>query len=207
MSLTRRDVLLGGVVAGMAATGGVAANAQEKAPTTIDRLNEEQLGNLLGAMGLKPEKNEKRYDFQFRHVYGGEEWNLTMSSVLSKNEESVWVMAWLDELPRSAAAVPRTALLRMLAENDRLGNGKFFTYIASNRRFVLQRVVDNREMTTAKFAGILKDLGESVVLSYPIWSVENWTSAPATVEADADDQQAAPKNVRSAAKTGATTRQ
>ena len=38
-----------------------------------------------------------------------------MSAVLSQNGQSIWLMAWLDELPRSSAEVPRAALLRLLA--------------------------------------------------------------------------------------------
>ena len=52
-------------------------------------------------------------------------------------------MAWLDELPRSASDVPRVALLRLLADNDKMGGGKFFTYVPGIRRFVLQRVIPN----------------------------------------------------------------
>ena len=87
------------------------------------QLNEQSLGNLLAAMGLKVKKVEKRYDFSFTAQYSGEEWELSMSAVLSQNGESIWLMAWLDELPRSATDVPRTALLRLLADNDRLGKG------------------------------------------------------------------------------------
>ncbi|HSG70824.1 MAG TPA: hypothetical protein VLA12_10440, partial [Planctomycetaceae bacterium] len=115
MSLTRREVLLGGVTAGSVLGAGALAQAQSR--TTVEKLNEETLGNLLGAMGLKPTKTETRYDFRFRSALEGEEWNLTMSTVLSKDESSIWVMAWLDTLPRSAADVPRTALLRLLSEN------------------------------------------------------------------------------------------
>ncbi len=144
------------------------------------QLTEGQLGGLLQAMGLRPKKEVKRYDFAFKAIYKGEEWELSMSTVLSQNGQSVWVMAWLDELPKSAADVPRTALLRLLADNDRLGQGKFFAYVASNRRFVLQRVVDNQNITTARFRDILKALGSSVVQTYPHWSVANWKKASTT---------------------------
>ena len=87
-------------------------------------------------------------------------------------------MAWLDELPKSSSEVPRNALLRLLARNDKLGNGKFFAYIAANRRFVMQRIVPNQNMTTANFRDILKDLGQSVVETYPEWAVSNWNVNP-----------------------------
>lgn len=202
MNLSRREMLLGGLVAGSLAGTGL-ASAQEPAKTTINQLTEEQLGTLLAAMGLKPDKTEQRYDFRFRKVYNGEEWELTMSAVLSKDGQSVWIMAWLDELPRSAADVPRTALLRLLAENDKLGSGKFFTYVATNRRFIMQRVVENRDMNTAKFAGLLSDLGESVVVTHPFWAVENWTANTAAPAEDA--QRSAPVNPASAVRTGNTT--
>lgn len=138
------------------------------------QLTEASLGNLLGAMGLETKKVDQRYDFTFKAVHNKEEWDLSMTAVLSQDGSSVWVMAWLDECPRSAADVPRTALLRLLSDNDRMGNGKFFAYVASNRRFVLQRVIPNENITTAYFRGILQDLGGSVVQTYPHWAVANW---------------------------------
>ena len=120
------------------------------------------LGNLLVSLGLKPEISDKRYDFKFKSKYNGEEWNLSMSAVLSQDGQAIWIMAWLDELPRSAADVPRTALLRLLSHNDKLGNGKFFAYIAGNRRFVLQRVLVNRDQSAASMRTALQDLGNSV---------------------------------------------
>jgi len=203
MNLNRRDLILSGLTAGTLLSGG--SLFAQSGKTTIERLTEEQLGLLLEAMGLQPKKTDKRYDFAFRTALDGEEWNFTMSAVLSKDETSIWIMAWLDPLPRSAADVPRTALLRLLAENDRLGNGKFFAYIASNRRFVLQQVVDNREMNTAKFAGVLKDIGRSVKDTYPFWKVENWTST-GEVEAKDDDRQAPTNPAASARAKGETSK-
>ena len=147
------------------------------------RLTEEDLGQTLAAMGLKPEKVEKRYDFAFKAVYKGEEWKLSMSSVLSQNGESLWVMAWLDKIRSSAGEVPRMSLLRLLAANDRLGNGKFFAYIPTNKRFVLQRVVANEGLTTAKLREILKDLGTTVIEEYPTWSVSGWTQSTENIAA------------------------
>ena len=100
-----------------------------------------------------------------------------MSSVLSQNEETLWVMAWLDQIPSSSSDVPRMSLLRLLAANDRLGNGKFFAYIPTNKRFVLQRVVKNENMTSANLRNILKDLGTTVIEEYPTWSVAGWKDA------------------------------
>ncbi|HAH48527.1 MAG TPA: hypothetical protein DCM07_27525, partial [Planctomycetaceae bacterium] len=104
---------------------GTGANAQQPATTSPavtpnpelpGQLSEEQLGNLLKAMGLTATKTKKRYDFQFKANQSKEEWELSMSAVLSENGEWVWVMAWLDPLPRSAADVPRTAMLRLLSD-------------------------------------------------------------------------------------------
>ncbi|HAH47291.1 MAG TPA: hypothetical protein DCM07_21020, partial [Planctomycetaceae bacterium] len=63
------------------------------------------------------------------------------------------------------------------SDNDQMGNGKFFAYISSNRRFVLQRVIPNQRITTKKFHEILSDLGSSVVQYYPHWSTDNWKRA------------------------------
>jgi len=176
MELSRRGFI---AAAGAAATAPAIASAQETpvAKPGAGQLSADMLGNMLRAMGLKPEKVETRYDFTFRSIQNREEWDLSMTSVLSEDHSAVWVMAWLDELPKSAAEVPRTALLRLLAANDRLGSGKFFAYVASNRRFVLQRVVPNAGITTRGFRDLLKDLGRSVVDSYPYWSTANWSGS------------------------------
>ena len=191
MTLNRRTFLTRG-----AAVATVATTATVHAAPSTGVLSEDDLGNMLMAMGLKPRKTKSRYDFNFKAVLAGEEWILSMSTVLSQNASSIWTMAWLDELPRSAGDVPRTALLRLLAQNDRLGNGKFFAYIASNRRFVLQRVVENRGMTTAAFQQVLKDLGTSVVETYPHWSVENWKSGGSSVPQSSSDRSAAAPSSR-----------
>jgi len=178
-----KGLLLAGVLAGVAPqmfqVNEVCAQEQATAPGQI---NEEQLGQMIAAIGLQPEKKEQRYDFAFRATLEEEQWELSMSSVLSQDGKSVWIMAWLDELPKSSAEVPRTALLRLLAQNDQLGGGKFFAYIPNNRRFVLQRTVPNQDLTSAKLRQALQDLGSSVVETYPIWAVTNWnpTGIPAS---------------------------
>ena len=178
-ALSRR--VFGAALAGAASlAAGGSLRAQEPAaepaaePLPPGGLTEESLGALLSAIGLKPSKEKSRFDFQFKTTLEEEQWDFTMSAVLSRNGQSLWVMAWLDELPKTAAAVPRSALLKMLAANDRMGNGKFFAYIPANRRFVLQRVVANEEMSNAKVRGLLIDLGRSVRSEYGVWSTEGW---------------------------------
>jgi len=155
-----------------------AANAQQvptkPAPATTGALNEQSLGETLKSIGLKPQKTDKRYDFAFKTSVRGEEWKFSMSAVLSRNGESVWVMAWLDEIPKKSSQVPQLALLRLLAANDRMGNGKFFAYIPANRRFVLQRVVKNKGLSSQAMTTVLQDLAVSVADEYPNWSVAKW---------------------------------
>ena len=161
-----------------------ADDAQVSQGASSDVLDENSLETMLQSMGLKPEKNDKRYDFAFKAKapQDGEEWKLSMSTVLSQNGRTIWVMAWLDKLPNTAEAVPRTALLRLLAANDQLGKGKFFAYIPANKRFVLQRVIPNKGLTTRVFQTVLQDLGYSVVDTYPAWNVANWSPASSDVQ-------------------------
>lgn len=183
--------------------------AAPKAAPKPGSITEEQLGNLLKAMGLEAKKIESRYDFEFKAIQNKEEWNLSMTAVLSQDGSSIWLMAWLDQLPKSSADVPRTALLRLLSDNDRLGNGKFFAYVATNRRFVLQRVIPNEKVDTKTFRGWLDDLGAGVVDTYDHWSVAAWkanetgntastkptpaTTAKAQVDDDDNDEAATTK--------------
>jgi hypothetical protein len=199
-----KRLLAQGLILGLTVVCAIPLTAQTyaQAPAAGSKLDEADLGNMLRAMGLKPKKEEKRYDFRFKAILNKEEWELSMSAVLSTNGKSVWVMAWLDELPKSAADVPRTALLRLLADNDRLGKGKFFAYIASNRRFVLQRIVPNENVTTASFRDVLKDLGATVVVTYPHWSVSNWSNS-----SRANVGTSAAGNIRNSAPTRSTLRE
>ena len=148
---------------------------EAKKPLQPGGVDEEGLGQMVNALGLKPEKQLQRFDFAFRAEMEGTEWTLSMSAVLSQDQQSLWLMAWLDELPKSSEAVPRAALLRLLAENDTLGDGKMFAYIPNNRRFVMQRAVANEQMTSAKFRAQLQDLGASVVETHGTWSTAEWS--------------------------------
>ena len=181
MKISLRGWLILGIfaaaVAGVLALSLPFAGAAPLRPVRSGELTEASLGELLASMGIEAKKKEHRYDFSFKAMYEQQEWNLSMSAVLSRNGKSLWVMAWLDELPRSAADVPRVALLRLLSENDRMGNGKFFAYISGNRRFVLERVVPNEKITSASLREVLRDLGASVAETYPHWSVSNWKNS------------------------------
>lgn len=175
-----KSLLVAGVLAGVGMTALPAqqAVAQDQVASRVD---EDQLGQMLAALGLQPKKNQQRYDFTFQADVAEEEWQLSMSAVLSQDGSDVWLMAWLNELPKSSAAVPKTALLRLLAHNDELGGGKFFAYVPPTRHFVMQRTISNEQLTSAKIQLSLQDLGASVVQTYPIWAVDNWnpTGIPA----------------------------
>ena len=181
MKWSRRSVMGAALAAAVPAVSGIATAEEKSAPAAKGQLTDPLLGTLLKAMGFDAKVEDKRYDFDFKATIENEEWKLSFSAVLSQDASSIWVMAWLDELPKSASDVPRTALLRLLSDNDKLGKGKFFTYISSNRRFVLQRVIPNENITAEKFRAVLDDLGQSVVATHPHWSVSNWNS-PATEE-------------------------
>ena len=185
------------------------ASAQDEKPEVQPaplpgQVSETELGEILATIGLKPTKTEQRYDFAFKTSYRGEEWKFSMSAVLSRNGQSMWVMAWLDQIPTTASEVPRTALLRLLAANDRMGEGKFFTYIPNNKRFVLQRVVANRDMNNKKIMELLQDLAGSVADEYPTWSVAHWTpKADQQVAEGEGSGRAVPENPTAASRSGA----
>lgn len=190
----RRTVISTAIAAAVPvfAANAIAQDKQEKSTASVKgKLTDQSLGTLLEAMSLDAVAQEQRYDFSFKATIEDAEWELSMSCVLSQDASSIWVMAWLDELPKSAADVPRTALLRLLSDNDKLGKGKFFTYIAANRRFVLQRVIPNENITSEKFRAVLDDLGQSVVATHPHWSVSNWSS-PVPDEAAPASKSTAP---------------
>jgi hypothetical protein len=193
--MTRLSVFLLPMLLVTTSAGSLKAQEPTDKPKREGQLSEEDLGKVLRAMSLEPTKTEKRYDFAFKNSIRGEEWKFTMSAVLSRDEESLWVMAWLDQVPRKSADVPRESLLRLLAANDRLGNGKFFAFIPSNKRFVLQRVVPNEHMNTRQLYNVLKDLSLSVADEYPVWATANWNPKTKTqVADDSSSGRAVPTN-------------
>ena len=107
MTACSRRSVLGAAVAACAAPA--LLSAQERpAPAAKGRLTDESLGTLLKAMGLDAKLSEKRYDFTFKSTVVKEDWDLSMSAVLSVDGNTLWIMAWLDECPevgrRSAPA-------------------------------------------------------------------------------------------------------
>ena len=146
--------------------------------TSTGAIDSEGLGRMLRSLGVKPRAAGSRYDFEFHSKQGGQEWDFAMSAVISQNGGTIWVMAWLEEMPAKASKVPAAALLRMLSENDRLGNGKFFAYDRRNRRFLMQRVVQNQRITSTSLRGIFEDVAKGVMGSHSIWSVARWNKKP-----------------------------
>jgi len=192
--MTRISVFLLPMLLVTVGAASLKAEGPDDRPRKPGQLSENDLGKVLEAISLKPTKTEKRYDFAFKTPIRGEEWKFSMSTVLSRDEESLWVMAWLDQVPRTSAEVPRTALLKLLAANDRLGNGKFFAYIPSNKRFVLQRVVANESMSARKLRDTLRDLAISVADEYPVWATANWNPKSTQVAADSASNRSVPQN-------------
>ncbi|MFO1020823.1 MAG: hypothetical protein U0903_09030 [Planctomycetales bacterium] len=217
MEMSRRNWLATAAMAGLPAV--MATGALHAADETADKpkaeapvpgaLSEEELGRLLKSIGLKPVKNKSRYDFEFADSpqKGEEEWTYSMSVVLSADQKTIWVLAWLDELPKSSRDVPRLALLRMLAENDKMGKGKFFSWIPANRRFALQQVIDNREMTTSKFRGILRELGGTVYATYGVWYVETWKEYDGSTIAESAPSGTSSENASETAQEARPTKQ
>lgn len=203
---SRRSVL-GAAAVALATPALIVAADTAKPAAAKGKLTDESLGALLKAMGVEARQTETRYDFDFKSVVDEDEWNFSMSAVLSKDASSIWIMAWLDELPKSPADVPRTALLRLLSLNDKLGQGTFFAYIGTNRRFVLQRVIPNESMTTASFRAALDGLAANVADTYSQWSVENWsnTAQPDPANVPKSGQPVKGSGPQTGAKTSAKT--
>ena len=190
-NLSRRQLLSTGLAAvgGTLAAGALAAEG-DKAPAK-GQLNLETLGNLLAALGLKTTKVETRYDFTFPAKLDVE-WNMTMSVFLSADEQALWITAWLDELPKSASEVPRTALLRLLSDNDKIGKGIFFAYVASVRKFVLERCIRNENITTASFKNDMLELARTVADTLAHWSVAEWKQMGTSTASNGKDKEKDP---------------
>ena len=182
-SFSRRHVL----TAGLAALGGtIAASAfaadkeksaespkREKSASGKSQLSLEALGAMLEAMGFKPQQYESSFNFTFPFKAEGD-WNMTMSATMSTDELGIWITAYLSDMPQTSADVPRTALLKLLAQNDELGDGIFFAYIPKVRKIVLERMIPNEAITSASFKESIRELATRVVETQPLWTVSEW---------------------------------
>src|SRR5689334_18926700 len=133
-NISRRHLLSTGLAAlgGTLATAALAADKeksgaadkagakQDKPAAAKGQLSLEALGTLMEAMGLKPTQYESSYNFTFPFK-ADTEWNMTMTATMSQDEAGIWITAYLADMPQTAADVPRTALLKLLAQNDELG--------------------------------------------------------------------------------------
>ena len=137
------------------------------------------LAKMLTVIGVEPRRAGTRLDFDLKSKRNGREWNFAMSAVLSRDQQTIWIVAWLEEMPKSASKVPAAALLRLLSANDRMGNGKFFAYDRTNRRFLLQQVIANRRVTPQRITAALRDVAVSVIDMHSTWSVSEWSRQPA----------------------------
>ncbi len=189
-NISRRQLLSTGMAAvgGTLAAGALAAEGDKTAPAKRKgQLTLEGLGEILTGLGIKTTREKSQYNFTFPAKLE-EEWNMTMSTVLSADEQSIWVMAWLNELPKSAADVPRTALLRLLAENDKMGNA-FFAYMPSTKRFVLERVIENENITQKSFKNDMLDLARNVIDTAPYWTVSEWKQSGSSPSTSGKDEK------------------
>lgn len=193
-------MLLVGALAGAGSVVVPAAPVVAQDQPAADRVSIEQVTEMVSALGIQAQRKGNRCDFAFNAQMQDQEWALSMSVALSEDGQSVWLIAWLDELPKASNDVPRGALLRLLAKNDQLGEGKFFAYIPGNRRFVMQRSIPNTGLTSARLRLLLQDLGTSVVDTYPIWAVVNWS--PTGIPAAPVSNPAAPATNGTPVQTG-----
>ena len=138
------------------------------------------------AVGLKPAKFETSFNFTF--PFKAEiEWNMAMTATMSADDQGIWITAWLAELPQSAAEVPRTALLRLLAQNDELGGGIFFAYISKVRKIVLECMIANEDITSASFKEDIRDLATKVSETQQFWNVAEWKQSPSSPSGSGKD--------------------
>ena len=172
---------------------GKAPSKATNATADDGQLSVEALGKMLEAMGLKPNKFESSFNFTF--PFKAEiDWNMTMAATMSTDEQGIWLTAFLAELPQSAADVPRTALLRLLAQNDEMGEGIFFAYMPKVRKIVLECMIANEDITSAVFKECLADLATRVAATQQYWNVAEWKQSPTSPGGSGKDSAADDKS-------------
>ncbi|HEY2250016.1 MAG TPA: hypothetical protein VGH74_03105 [Planctomycetaceae bacterium] len=192
-----------------------ASTAKASTPTEEEptQLSVEGLGTMLEAMGLKPNRFESSFNFTFpfkAKVDGDKvdkdiEWNMTMAATMSTDEQGIWITAFLAELPQTAADVPRTALLRLLAQNDEMGEGIFFAYIPKVKKIVLECFIANEDISSALFKECLTELASRVAGTQQYWNVAEWKQGPAAPNGAGKDAAADEKKSAAGEKPAALT--
>jgi hypothetical protein len=204
-NISRRHLLSTGLAAfgGVLATNALAAEKdksaesgkREKTAPAKGAISLEALGAMLEAMGFKPQKFETSFNFTFPFKAEAE-WNMTMAATMTTDELGIWLTAYLSDMPQTSADVPRTALLKLLAQNDELGDGIFFAYIPKVRKIVLERMIPNEAITSASFKESIRELATRVVETQPLWTVSEWKQNTSTTSKD-DDKGSEEKPVSS----------
>lgn len=188
------------------ADAGKAPSKGKDAAADDSQLSLEALGTMLEAMGLKPNKFESSYNFTFPFK-AETDWNMTMAATMSADEQGIWLTAFLAELPQTAADVPRTALLRLLAQNDEMGEGIFFAYMSKVRKIVLECFLANEDINSALFKECLTDLASRVAATQQYWDVAEWKKSPTGSGKDsAADESKSSAGERPAALSGSGTK-
>ncbi len=173
------------------------------------------LGQTLRAAGFEPTKASLRYDFRFSHQYDGQPWQFTMSAVLSQDGETLWLLAWLGTVPEDTQAVNAQQLLQLLALNDKIAPRRFFAYLPTYKRLVLEQPISlqNRRLDGKTLRQYVIDFGKVVASTYPHWSLEE--AAGSLVQANTtrslqlteEPSNAGPSNLNASENLSGTTTQ
>lgn len=140
-------------------------------------LTPESLGTLLREdMGLDASPFENRHDFLYKADLQNQELELFFSVALSTDQKQLRVRAWLDPLPEGM--ISEEPLLKLLNRNAELTAGLHYAYSREGRRFLIEAVLKNDQMTAEKLKTALNEVSMEVATSWGLWATSEWTTGP-----------------------------
>lgn len=136
-------------------------------------LTAESLGTMLSSMG-----------YPFQKTSSG-----AYRVDLSRAGRNFWVDVWVSSDQRIIASAPLTAeltpdripasvFLKLLEQNDYLGNARFF-YAPDAKRIYLVTDLDNSQVTATRLRAMLEHWVEAAVASVSAWDASQWPKTDA----------------------------
>lgn len=129
------------------------------------------LGTMLASMGYQYTPLRDGY-YQVDLRRGGRTFQVQMW--VSSDSRVIASASLTGEL--SPEQIPASIMLRLLEQNDYLGNARFF-YAPDARRLYLVTDIDNTNVTPARLRTVLESWADAAASSASVWDTSKWPKA------------------------------
>ncbi|HCS50296.1 MAG TPA: hypothetical protein DIW81_01680 [Planctomycetaceae bacterium] len=160
--------------------------AESTAANTQLTMND--LGRLIQELQLTPKLVGSQYDVVYQAEMNDQEIEVFFSLKLTNDHSKVRIRAWLDPLPESE--ISEKHLLELLAAGSELESCFHFGYNKDVKRFLLEAIVPNQNLTSKDLDTTMLQVSEEVSNTWLLWATSEWVAGPSryTREAELDSR-------------------